>query len=414
MQAKRDYLAATLDVRGIHEKALLEATLFGLPMLAVNMPAGRGAPPGTGPVITPTAVASGPAAQLGLKTHNLTVAPTLTPHTQTLRNLVSGTNVVASWLSGPDGVVSKAGEPALPLATVNVTPTDASVVLRGVGFRGGTYVDSAPLLPFTGAPTTEVRGVHVPFVAPVFYPGQLFTPNYFGALAGTGGTQLLVTPAQHRVASLAAGTSTQRRYTALDLRLFYSGNLDQGGALRSAGNRRHRRRKDRQRRGVHRERRRRSGRGDPSGMGHLHQRRSQDVDVARSRAMRRPASRCLRYDDGLADLEGTPRQRACRPQVSRAGGQRHRPRRPRRQPRRVLRRRRSRTVGHRARTRFAAGQRRDRRHGGRQREAVVGRCAGGEPARADRAGRRRAARVQRPATERFPSSCRSGRFRALT
>ena len=34
VQAKLAYLAATPDIRGLHEKALLEATLFGLPMLA--------------------------------------------------------------------------------------------------------------------------------------------------------------------------------------------------------------------------------------------------------------------------------------------------------------------------------------------------------------------------------------------
>ena len=34
----RSTCASTPDMRGIHEKALLEATLFGLPMLSVNMP----------------------------------------------------------------------------------------------------------------------------------------------------------------------------------------------------------------------------------------------------------------------------------------------------------------------------------------------------------------------------------------
>jgi CSLREA domain-containing protein len=67
--------------------------------------------------------------------------------------------------------------------------------------------------------------VHGQFVAPVFYPARMWSPNYFGALAGGGGTYLLVTPAQHRVANVAQGTSTQRRYTNLDLRLFYSGHL---------------------------------------------------------------------------------------------------------------------------------------------------------------------------------------------
>jgi hypothetical protein len=225
VQAKLDYLAAMPDPRGIHEKALLQATLFGLPMLGVNMPANRGAVPGNVGVITPAAAPSGPAATLGLRAHDLHLTPILTPRTLALKNVSGGPNVTAQWLSGTEGVMTKPGEPALPLQAVNVTPTDRSVVLRGIGFRGGTYVDSAPLVPFSGAPTTELRGVHVPFASPVFYPGRLWAPNYFGALAGNGGTQLLVTPAQHRVASIAGGTSTQRRYTALDLRLFYSGNL---------------------------------------------------------------------------------------------------------------------------------------------------------------------------------------------
>jgi hypothetical protein len=227
VNAKLDYLAATPDIRGIDEKALREVTLFGLPMLGVNMPAGRGAGPGGAGVITPVAVALGPAATLGLKTYDLSVAPALTTGSVALKNVSAGPDVVASWLNGPDGVVSKPGEPVLPLEVVNVTPTDPTVVLRGVGFRGGSYVDSAPMLPFSGAPTTELRGVHVPFVSPVFYPGRMWSPNYFGALSGSGGTQLLVTPAQHKVASLTDATSTEREFTNLNLQLFYSGNLSQ-------------------------------------------------------------------------------------------------------------------------------------------------------------------------------------------
>ncbi|MEP7181312.1 MAG: choice-of-anchor Q domain-containing protein [Betaproteobacteria bacterium] len=225
VQAKLEYLAATPDIRGIHEKALLEATLFGLPMLAVNMPSGRGAVPPNAPAITPIAVSSGPAATLGLKTFSLSVAPSLTPQSKTLKNLSGGSDVVASWLGGSDGVLTRPGEPVLPLATVNVTPTDPNVVLRGVGFRGGTYADSAPIIPFSGAPATEIRSPHVAFASPAFYPARMWNPNYFGVLAGNGATQLLVTPAQHRVVDAAAGTSTQRKYTGLNLQLFYSGNL---------------------------------------------------------------------------------------------------------------------------------------------------------------------------------------------
>src|SRR5205823_6264815 len=59
VQAKLAYLAATPDIRGLHEKALLEATLFGLPMLGVNMPSGRAAVGGTAGAVSPTPVAAG-------------------------------------------------------------------------------------------------------------------------------------------------------------------------------------------------------------------------------------------------------------------------------------------------------------------------------------------------------------------
>ena len=60
MRAKLDYLATTPDLRGLHEKALLETAVFGLPMLGVNMPAGRGPVPAPGGAITPTPVPPGP------------------------------------------------------------------------------------------------------------------------------------------------------------------------------------------------------------------------------------------------------------------------------------------------------------------------------------------------------------------
>jgi hypothetical protein len=230
VKAKLAYLAATPDIRGIHEKALLEATLFGLPMLAVNMPAGRTPPPPPAGAITPVPVAAGPGANLALGTYDYALDPNLSAASTTLANLAGG-SIVASWLTGPDGVVTNPAEPALPLAVYDVTATNGNLVLRGVGFRGGRYADTT-VVPLTGAPTTDLRGVHVPFVSPVFYPMRPWTINYFGALGGTGGTRLLLTPAQHRAVDVTAGTSVQRKFTHLDLRLFYSGNYDP--ALRQA------------------------------------------------------------------------------------------------------------------------------------------------------------------------------------
>ncbi len=60
VKAKQAYLAATPDMRGIHQKAFLEATLFGLPMLGVNMPNRGFVGSSTTGAFTPTAVPSGP------------------------------------------------------------------------------------------------------------------------------------------------------------------------------------------------------------------------------------------------------------------------------------------------------------------------------------------------------------------
>ena len=242
---------------------------------------------------------------LGLKTFDLNVAPTFTSHTISLKNIEGGSDISATWLEGPDGVVTKPSEPALPLDVVNVTPTDPSVVLRGVGFRGGTYVDSLPIFPFSGAPTTELRGVHVPFNSPVFFPGRMWSPNYFGALAGNGGTQLLVTPAQHRGANFVAGTSTQRKFTGLDMRLYYSGDLSKAALSDAPTIVSVDAHKDLERRAVHRAGRRRSRGGDSSGLDHLHHGWRQCVDVARSHPVR---SSCA---------GGPARRHAARPSDSR-------------------------------------------------------------------------------------------------
>jgi hypothetical protein len=198
-------------------------------MLGVTMPAGRGATPGTGGPLATNGVTTEPAASLGLATADLTLSPSLTSNTLQLKNppydAVPGTFTTARWLSGPNGVVTNPAEPALPLVARNVSATNNNLVLRGVGLRGGTYVDTPGIVPLTGAPTTELRGVHAPFVSPVFYPMRLWSPNYFGALGEHGGTNLLVTPVQHKTDSPTLGTSIQRKYTGLNLKLYYSGNL---------------------------------------------------------------------------------------------------------------------------------------------------------------------------------------------
>ena len=167
---------------------------------------------------------------------------------------------------------------------------------------------------------------------------RLWTVNYFGALGGAGGTNLLVTPAQHRVANVALGTSTLRSYTNLDLRLFYSGNLQRSAALSDAPVDRRRRRARHASGGVdvHRAGRRRSRRGDPSGLDHVRAGGGgtwTSLDLSQCVAPL-PAA-CGAIEDSRL-WKGAARGRACRPPVRRPGRERARPRLARRQPRRVL------------------------------------------------------------------------------
>ena len=227
-RSKQIYLATTPDIRGLHEKALLEATLFGLPMISVDLPtSGRVPAPTSGSVIpSTTGFTTNPGLALGLRSAPLGITPTLDDH---LVELTSDAGpVTAKYYSGSDGVVTNPGEPALPLESRDVTV--AGKVLRGVGFRGSHYTDET-VVPLTGAPADpeeQIRGVHPAFGSPVFYPMRLWTPNYFDALTG-GPTRLLVEPAQHRLTSSGV---TLRLHTDLDLRLYYS---DYTGAASISG-----------------------------------------------------------------------------------------------------------------------------------------------------------------------------------
>ena len=224
VRAKQHYLATTPVLSGIHQKALAEATLYGLPMLTINLPGARLPGPSTATQAT-TPVAGGPGAVLGLRTATVRAEAPTTLVTQPFAD-PDGTGLSHfSYLRGRDGVVTSPGQPALPLQSLSVDA--AGLSLRGVGFRGGSYADTPGVVPLTGAPATETAEVHTAFSSPVFFPRRLAQANQFGELGGDGVTRLLVTPAQHR--SDGPYTSTMRRYAATDFQLFYSANTQTYG-----------------------------------------------------------------------------------------------------------------------------------------------------------------------------------------
>jgi hypothetical protein len=220
--AKRAYLAGTAQMRGIHEKTMLQTTLFGLPMLRINMPGARIVPPADPSIVGAlTPYASGPGATLGLKRADVTVTPTLTTRNVDLTSTVDGATLTATYLEGSGGVVANPAEPVLPLERRNVSAP--ATVLRGVGFRGGSFTDLSNIVPFTSAPATEIRGVHTPFLTEVLYPLRPWGSTSLEALAG-GPTRLLVTPAQF-VSGPISPRGTLRKFHDMRFRLFYNATV---------------------------------------------------------------------------------------------------------------------------------------------------------------------------------------------
>ncbi len=217
--AKQDYLGSLSTLTGIDQKAVLQATLYGLPMTGFDAP-GRTPLGASASGVTPVEVTAGPGQTLGLGTTDLAVPTPTNDDTKTVPGETGGTRTL-SWRDGRDGVTVQPGAPALPKQVEDVTVPGQ--VLRGVGFRGGAYTDTPGLLPLTGAPAIEGSTANSTFLYDAFFPQRLVTPNYFGALGASGRTSLVLTPAQYRSDGVGAFTNTERAYSDLDVRLFYSG-----------------------------------------------------------------------------------------------------------------------------------------------------------------------------------------------
>jgi len=226
--AKQTYLADTPILRGIDEKSLLQTTLFGLPMLAIDLPTGRIEPPNDPPVVGATnPYGVDPGLTLGLRYADLSVSPTLTPVTRVLSNTNDlSQTIIATYLEGGDSLLLNPTEPVLPVLKRNVSVP--GTVLRGVGFRNGTYSDLFDIVALTSAAATEVRGIQFPFRSQAFYPTRAWNTNFFDLLANgpvEGVTRLMVIPAQFRSDGLTEIDGTLRQYSAMDFRLFYSDNV---------------------------------------------------------------------------------------------------------------------------------------------------------------------------------------------
>jgi hypothetical protein len=266
VQAKKIYLVETPSMSGIHQKALLEATIFGLPMKRVNMPGDLLDPPTPDPDdilfesdLNPVSELPEPAAlPVALDAVEATTSPgeVLGLHYFDLYrddngqdyNLAGpnpplplftnaedpeGEKIEVTYLLGPDGKFVDAGKPVLPLDKVEAgviddvfDGDDNDWVLRGVAWLGGEYVDVEGITPLVAAAATESSSVHSTFTTFVDFPQELFTVNRFDAIDGDGGRVVLnITPVQHRtVQETSPQTSRRREFKNLQFRLLYLPN----------------------------------------------------------------------------------------------------------------------------------------------------------------------------------------------
>ena len=196
--------------------------------------------------VSPAPVGSNPGAGLGLSSADVPYTPALTTQTKTLTDASTNNPVTATYLQGPDGVVSAAGAPTLPLLSTDVTVPGQ--VLRGVGFRSGTFTDTTGITPLTGDVATDLSGVHAPFVSSTFFPERPWAVNYFEGLSdGSTSTTLMVTPAQYMSDAPGSSTDVQRAFSDVGFRLYYSANKT-GAALAAPSDDRPRRRHEHRRR----------------------------------------------------------------------------------------------------------------------------------------------------------------------
>lgn len=221
MDAKRQYLSEMAQLSGIDQKTIVEMTLYGFPMMKVNMP-GERISGGTGDPLSGTinSVSNGPGEGFGLTSRSVALPQIETePVYKQLEDLSNpGSLVDVMYLTGRDGVIANPFEPLYPMELHNVTSTGK--VLRGVAFRGGSYTDTPDIKPLTSSPTTETSTAHLSYYTDVFYPSQSWMTNYFDALNG-GDTNLVVIPAQFRSDDVQTTGGTLRTFTAMDFQLYY-------------------------------------------------------------------------------------------------------------------------------------------------------------------------------------------------
>jgi hypothetical protein len=205
-RAKQRYFntIAAASFSNYDEKVMGIATLYGLPMLRVNMPVTTTVPPGG----------------LRIPAHRSEAADSVEIISLTFKYVLSNTNTGSFYqIAGEDDLHVVAGRPVQPRTAVDVH--QGNTIVHGVLMLGGSYTDVPNFNPVVATIVTDEVNIAEPL-----YPTQEWYPlvvgglNRFLSIDGTSHEQLVVVPGQYRAFNSTAPTGTERLYNDLNFAVY--------------------------------------------------------------------------------------------------------------------------------------------------------------------------------------------------
>ena len=197
-----------------------ELTLYGLPMLRINLPVTTTTPYG-GPNLVQARTLTGDGFQAQAATASSTTNVALhfdyTQHTTP--------NGAYYTLAGSQDVQATGNRPVQPRASVDVARTDDRYA-QGVLMLGGAFEEIAGFNPVISRVITESAALVIEPTYPItdaWYPQQVGTLNTFLGIDGKMRERLVLVPGQFRAADSAQPTTgVQRLYRDLTFEIYYA------------------------------------------------------------------------------------------------------------------------------------------------------------------------------------------------
>jgi Bacterial Ig-like domain (group 3) len=219
-EAEQQYAAGNAILSPYDLKALMESTLYGLPMYNLNH-AGTPVPPPGGP---PTTVVNG---STGLTSLSSPVSVNLTQGTgagqlslvQTTNGSYYQVNGTTAYNPGTQATEYRPIEPliASPVTEPGLTPHGALVTALSSS-------DSPDPTPAYSLPTAGSANANPPLVGDAAFPGTLQRVSTYGTFTATGtgaAAQLDLVAGQFLPSSTAPGTGTERLFNSIAAQVYY-------------------------------------------------------------------------------------------------------------------------------------------------------------------------------------------------